>query len=124
MTTRTSAATPAAAGGMPHEGVANRSVTRLRSLTIPIEAAVWTEVRAVLEDPTRLEAEYARRVAAVHARGTTADGHASAAALAKVRQGLARLIDSSTEGLLTQEEFEPRLGRLRQRITALEQQAQ
>jgi site-specific DNA recombinase len=90
----------------------------------PVEAAVWAEVRAVLEDPSRLEAEYARRAAAAHASSAQSDGRAPATPLAKLRQGLARLIDSYTEGILTKDEFEPRLARLRQRISALEQQAQ
>ena len=44
--------------------------------------------------------------------------------LGKLRQGLARLIDSYAEGLIEKAEFEPRIGRLRQRIAALEEQAQ
>jgi site-specific DNA recombinase len=40
------------------------------------------------------------------------------------RQGLARLIDSYAEGLLAQQAFDPRITRLRQRLTALEEQAQ
>jgi site-specific DNA recombinase len=90
----------------------------------PIEATVWAEVRAVLADPTRLEAEYARRAEAVQQRSAQDERRATAAQLTKLRQGLARLIDSSTEGLIGKEEVEPRLGRLRQRIAALEQHAQ
>jgi hypothetical protein len=41
-----------------------------------------------------------------------------------VRQGLARLIDSYAEGLLEKHEFEPRITRLRQRLTQLEEQRQ
>src|SRR5262249_5658587 len=91
---------------------------------VPLEAAVWAEVRAVLEDPMRLAAEYARRAAAPQDNSTQPESHATATQLTKLRQGLGRLIDSYTEGLLAKEEFEPRLGRLRQRIAALEQQAQ
>jgi site-specific DNA recombinase len=90
----------------------------------PVEAAIWAEVRAVLEDPTRLEAEYARRAAALQDSGAQPASRATAAQLAKLRQGLGRLIDSYTEGLIGKEEFEPRLGRLRQRIAALELHAQ
>ena len=46
------------------------------------------------------------------------------AQLGKLRQGLARLIDSYAEGLIEKAEFEPRITRLRQRIAALEEQAQ
>jgi site-specific DNA recombinase len=90
----------------------------------PAEAAVWAEVRAVLEDPARLEAEYARRTAALQESGAAPASHATAAQLTKLRQGLGRLIDSYTEGLISKAEFEPRLGRLRQRVAALEQHAQ
>jgi site-specific DNA recombinase len=40
----------------------------------------------------------------------------------KLRQGLARLIDSYTEGLIEKDEFEPRVTRLRQRIAHIEAQ--
>ena len=43
--------------------------------------------------------------------------------VAKLRQGLARLIDSYAAGLLEKEEFEPRVRRLRERIAHLEEQA-
>jgi site-specific DNA recombinase len=46
------------------------------------------------------------------------------AQIGKLRQGLARLIDSYAEGLIDKQEFEPRITRLRQRLTALEEQAQ
>jgi site-specific DNA recombinase len=90
----------------------------------PVEAAVWAEVRAVLEDPTRLEAEYARRAEAIEDSSAQTESRATAAQLTKLRQGLGRLIDSYTEGFIGKEEFVPRLGRLRQRIAALEQHAQ
>jgi site-specific DNA recombinase len=44
--------------------------------------------------------------------------------LSKLRQSLARLIDSYADGYLEKGEFEPRATRLRQRIAALESQAQ
>jgi hypothetical protein len=40
----------------------------------------------------------------------------------KLRQGLARLIDSYAEGLIEKQEFEPRVTRLRQRITHVKAQ--
>jgi site-specific DNA recombinase len=91
-----------------------------------LDAAVWAEVRALLQDPARVEREYTRRWDTLRAAGpqAEADRRATAAQLAKLRQGLARLIDSYTEGLILKAEFEPRLGRLRQRIAALEAHAQ
>ena len=59
-------------------------------------------------------------MAAVH----TGPGHLEVAALerqrAKVRQGIGRLIDSYTEGLIDKGEFEPRLTELRRRAAKLE----
>jgi len=42
----------------------------------------------------------------------------------KLRQGIARLIDSYAEGVLAKEEFEPRLARMKQRVTSLEDRLQ
>jgi site-specific DNA recombinase len=85
---------------------------------------VWAEVRAALEDPARLEAEFVRRTQAMQEGDTHIESRATAAQLSKLRQGLGRLLDSYTEGLMGKEEFEPRLARRRQRIAALEQHAQ
>jgi site-specific DNA recombinase len=86
-----------------------------------LDAAVWAEVRGLLEDPQRLADEYRRRLEAPPPE--TADRATTEAQLQKLRQGLARLIDSYAEGLIEKSEFEPRIGRLRQRIGTLEAQA-
>ena len=86
-----------------------------------LDAAVWAEVRGLLEHPQRLADEYRRRLDAPHP--DTADRAATEAQLRKLRQALARLIDSYAEGLIEKSEFEPRIGGLRQRIGALEAQA-
>ena len=87
-----------------------------------LDLAVWREVRGLLEHPDRLAEEYRRRVHPhAHARRhdlTTVEGQ-----LGKLRQGLARLIDSYAEGLIEKREFEPRITRLRDRVTHLEEQA-
>ena len=44
--------------------------------------------------------------------------------ISKVRQGVARLIDSYAESLIDKSEFEPRITRLRQRLARLEEQRQ
>ena len=44
--------------------------------------------------------------------------------LSKLRQGIARLIDSYAEGLIDKQEFEPRITRLRQRLARVEEQRQ
>src|SRR5258708_444622 len=81
-----------------------------------VESAVWAEVCTLLEDPSRVEQEYARRWQELQAPSPSAANLATTVHLGKLRQGLARLIDSYTEGFITKEEFEPRISRLRQRI--------
>ena len=83
----------------------------------------WQEGCALLAHPERLAEEYRRRgPAGRQPKPTTLT--TLAAQLGKLRQGLARLIDSDTEGLIDKPEFEPRLSRLRQRIAHLEAQRQ
>ena len=43
--------------------------------------------------------------------------------MSKLRQGMGRLIDSYAEGLIDKGEFEPRLTRIKQRVTELEARA-
>ena len=88
-----------------------------------LDLAVWQEVCTLLAHPERLAEEYRRRL--------QPDAHTKRPALAlieeqlgKLRQGVARLIDSYAEGLLDKHEFEPRLLRLRQRIAHLDEQRQ
>jgi site-specific DNA recombinase len=88
-----------------------------------LELAVWQEVCALLAHPRRLAEEYQRRV---HPDSPTTRTTLTTleAQLGKLRQGLARLIDSYTEALIEKHEFEPRLTRLRQRIAQVEAQRQ
>jgi site-specific DNA recombinase len=88
-----------------------------------LDLAVWQEVCALLADPERLADEYRRRLQAPGRAKRQAQPTLDAQ-LGKLRQGLARLIDSYAEGLIDKQEFEPRITRLRQRLTALEEQAQ
>jgi len=88
-----------------------------------LELAVWQEVWALLAHPRRLAEEYQRRL---HPDSPTTRPPLAPleAQLGKLRQGLARLIDSDAEGLLQKPEFEPRIIRLRQRIAPVEAQRQ
>jgi site-specific DNA recombinase len=85
-----------------------------------VDLAVWQEVCTLLAHPERLAEEYRRRL-----QPTT---HAPRTPLAtleeqlgKLRQGVARVIDSYADGLIDKGEFEPRILRLRQRIAHLEE---
>ena len=86
-----------------------------------LELAVWREVCTLLAHPERLAEEYRRRLQpetrTKRSPLATVEGQ-----IGKLRQGVARLIDSDAEGLIDKGEFEPRVTRLRQRLARLEEQ--
>jgi site-specific DNA recombinase len=100
-----------------------RVCTNSQVRTDLLDVTVWREVQGVLAHPERVAEEYQRRLHTTTA-GTHREQATLEAQLGKVRQGLARLIDSYAEGLLEKHAFEPRITRLRQRITPLEEQRQ
>src|SRR5215471_2828658 len=91
--------------------------------TALLDLAVWQEVCTLLTHPERLAEEYRRRLRpesrAKRTPLATVEGQIS-----KLRQGIARLIDSYAEGLIDKQEFEPRITRLRQRLARVEEQRQ
>jgi site-specific DNA recombinase len=85
-----------------------------------LDLAVWREASTLLEQPQRLELEYRQRQ---NVRGEQeTERTAVEQQRDKLRQGLARLIDSYTEGYLEKPEFDSRVSRQRQRIAALDEQ--
>jgi site-specific DNA recombinase len=89
-----------------------------------VEIAVWQEVCQLLKDPQRREREYHRRG---HARPRGAKWETPEslrAQISKLQRGMARLIDGYAEGLIEEVEFEPRIKRMKQRVTVLEEQVQ
>src|SRR5215467_7694477 len=89
-----------------------------------VELAVWQEVCQLLQEPQRLEREYHRRG---HGRPRGAKWETPEslrAQIAKLQRGMARLIDGYAEGLIEKAEFEPRIKRMKQRVTVLEDQLQ
>src|SRR6266849_4274895 len=86
-----------------------------------IDEAVWNEVCRLLEEPERLEQEYRQRMLAKEA---PSELHGLEKHVGRLRQGLTRLIDSYTEGLIDKTEFEPRITRMRERIKQVEEQQQ
>jgi HPt (histidine-containing phosphotransfer) domain-containing protein len=81
---------------------------------------VWREASALLEQPQRLEQEYRQRLTVRSEQET--ERNTVERQRDKLRQGLARLIDSYTEGYLEKPEFDSRVTRQRQRIAALDEQ--
>jgi hypothetical protein len=84
-----------------------------------LEAAVWAEVRALLENPRRLEDEYRRRLAAPE---IDPDLDTIKAQIAKVKQTISRLIDGYADGLIDKDEFTLRIRRIKERSARLEEQ--
>jgi site-specific DNA recombinase len=85
-----------------------------------VEVAVWEEVGRLLKHPQRLEAEYRRRQHAPRHGSQWETPESLRAQSHKLRQGIARLIDSYAEGVIAKEEFEPRVTKMKQRVTSLE----
>ena len=86
-----------------------------------LDVAVWGEVWTLLAHPERLAEAYRRRLQpdtrTQRPALDTVEAH-----LGKLRQGLARLIDSYAEGLIDKHEFEPRILRVRRRIAEVDEQ--
>ncbi|HEY6072083.1 MAG TPA: recombinase family protein, partial [Anaerolineales bacterium] len=83
------------------------------------DAAVWHEVCQLLAQPTRLEQAYRQRL---HPQ-QQADAHQGLETQrGTLRRGMAWLIDSSAEGLIDKQEFEPRVPQRRARLQHLEAQ--
>jgi site-specific DNA recombinase len=88
----------------------------------PLESAVWQDVRALLADPSRVQAEYARRLKE-QTSSLSPQHEQLQARRQRVQRGLTRLIDAYTEGLLDKTEFEPRLRGAKQRLSELDAEA-
>src|ERR1700761_3615930 len=88
------------------------------------DAAVWQEVQRLLQTPELIAAEYERRLhQAQHPDTDRSDLATTEAEIAKLRRGVARLIDGYAEGLIEKDEFEQRITGLRQRIKVWGQQS-
>jgi site-specific DNA recombinase len=86
-----------------------------------LEQAVWQQVCELLQDPPRLAQEYQRRLQEPQRKENRAMLEAQAA---KLKQGLSRLIDSYTEGLIDKPEFQPRIERSKEKLRRVEQAMQ
>jgi site-specific DNA recombinase len=84
-----------------------------------LDQLVWEEVCDLLVDHGRLQQEYERRLNAPKKEDENLI--VIQAQRGKIEQGITRLIDSYAEGFVQKSEFEPRITRLRQRLTDLEQ---
>ncbi len=83
-----------------------------------LDDVVWHDVCQLLRDPTRIEAEYERRLHGNDEASPTSQSMASR--IAQLKRGIARLIDGYQDGLLEKAEFEPRLRQSKERLSRLE----
>jgi len=88
-----------------------------------LDLAVWQAVCTWLAHPEWLAEEYRRRLQP-ETRAHRTPLATIEAQMSKLRQGVARLIDSYADSLIDKDEFEPRVTRLRQRLARLEEQRQ
>jgi site-specific DNA recombinase len=86
-----------------------------------LDAAVWTDVCQVLQNPKALREEFERRLS--EDREPNIELAQLQKQIKSVQRGISRLIDGYEEGLLEKNEFEPRVARLRERLTRLQQEA-
>jgi site-specific DNA recombinase len=86
-----------------------------------LDAAVWDDVRRLLSEPERVQAEYQRRL-----QGPGTDANHELEPLNKtiknVKKMISRLIDAYGDGLLDKSEFEPRVLAARERLAKLEEE--
>jgi site-specific DNA recombinase len=87
-----------------------------------LEEAVWDDVRSLLRDPKRVADEYERRLQRNDEK-TKGTSNQLVSQIQKTKRTIARLIDAYEDGLLTKEEFEPRIRNTKQRLGTLEQDA-
>jgi site-specific DNA recombinase len=88
-----------------------------------LEAAVWEDVCALLQDPDRVRQEYERRLKE-EPKDQVAETSQLSTMIQKLKRGIARLIDAYEDGLLSKEEFEPRLRNAKSRLEKLETEMQ
>jgi site-specific DNA recombinase len=108
--------------GMDASRLGGTKICKLKPIRLDrLDAAVWADVCQLLENPKALRGEFERRL-----RGDeepNIDLEQIRKQIKSVQRGISRLIDGYEEGLLQKGEFEPRVARLRERLTRLQQEA-
>ncbi len=84
-----------------------------------LDAAVWEDVRGLLAEPGRVEAEYQRRLENRGPEGGPR-GESLGKLIRAAKRRITRLIDAYEDGLMEKAEFEPRVVRARERLSQLE----
>jgi site-specific DNA recombinase len=86
-----------------------------------LDAAVWADVCAVIQNPEQMRQEFERRLNADDSAEVNLPQ--TQKQIAAVKRSISRLIDAYEDGLLDKDEFEPRLQQARQRLDRLQQDA-
>jgi site-specific DNA recombinase len=90
-----------------------------------LEQAVWERVRALMEQPDQVAAEYHRRLQTAKTGSDRSDEVAQLdRQIASLQGGIGRLIDSYAEGVIERAEFEPRIAGLKGRLAQLRERRQ
>jgi site-specific DNA recombinase len=89
-----------------------------------MDAAVWADVCALLNEPDRLRQEFEQRQQRPAVAAGTAEEERLRKELARAHQGQSRLLDAYTEGLMDKVDFQPRMERLQERSKRLEEELQ
>jgi site-specific DNA recombinase len=89
-----------------------------------LDQAVWQDVRALLQEPSKVAAEYERRANADSGQTPSLIGEQVAKRVQQLRRAITRLIDAYQDGLLDKAEFEPRLRSAKERLSRLEAELQ
>lgn len=86
-----------------------------------LDAAVWTDVCQLLQNPKAMQEEFERRLC--QGDEPNIDLEQIAKQITSVQRGISRLIDAYEDGLLEKAEFEPRVAKSRERLERLKQEA-
>jgi site-specific DNA recombinase len=89
-----------------------------------LEALIWNDVCALLEEPERLREEFQRRQHGRDREQVSIEEQRLHGSISKAKQGINRLIDAYTAGLVEMAEFKPRIGRMKERLAKLEGELQ
>jgi site-specific DNA recombinase len=85
-----------------------------------LDAAVWTDVCSVLQNPRALQEEFERRLGSGNQPDMNLDQLQKQ--IYAVQRSISRLIDAYEDGLLQKNEFEPRVAHARERLERLQQE--
>ena len=85
-----------------------------------LDAAVWTDVCAFLQNPQDLQQEFQRRLSGEQDTDVNLDQISRQ--IAATQRSISRLIDAYEEGLLEKTEFEPRVRAAREKLGRLQQE--